>query len=96
MQILLSFFAGSQIASGIHILTPAAIFFMNTGVLPKIFLSDNSMLALNLLASSDSLSVLRKASDGGIDGAVKDAAPRTEGHKRALRRVCAGLFSYST
>ncbi len=73
VQILLSFFAGSQIASGIHILTPAAIFFMNTGVLPKIFLSDNSMLALNLLASSDSLSVLRKASDGGIDGAVKDA-----------------------
>lgn len=85
IQIVISFIS----VSGGAILAPAAIIVMTAVTVPKFFLSNNSKLTAGLLAS-DSVSIFRTASEGGIDGVISE---KFTGGKGQLRYSSGAMFA---
>ncbi len=85
LQTVISFFS---VAGGV-ILSPAAIFTMVAVVMPKFFLSNNSKLTSGMFIS-DSLSIFRTASEGGIDGVISEKFTNGNG---TLRYSSSALFA---
>ncbi len=64
-----------------QIITPCTILSLTAITAPKLLLTNNARLTTGML-SADSVSVLRKASDGGIDGVVKEKFAGSDGELR--------------
>ncbi len=58
-------------STAVQLLTPSVIISMTAITAPALLLTNNAKLTAGMFASGD-VSLLRKASDGGIDGVVKD------------------------
>lgn len=85
LQTFISFFS---LAGGV-ILAPAAIIVMMTVIMPKFFLSNNSKLTSGMFIS-DSLSIFRTASEGGIDGVISEKFTNGNG---TLRYSSSAMFA---
>ena len=83
-----TFIAFFSLTGGV-ILSPAAIFTMVAVIIPKFFLSNNSKLTSGMFIS-DSLSIFRTASEGGIDGVISEKFTNGNG---TLRYSLSALFA---
>lgn len=77
LQTVISFFS---VTDGV-ILAPSAIIVMAAVTMPKFFLSNNSKLTSGMFLS-DSVSIFRTASEGGIDGVISEKFTNGKGHLR--------------
>lgn len=64
--------AKDTIGGTISVFSPVAIFLLISVTLPNVFLSNNTLLAINSIKGSDSVKVLRKAADAGMDKTLND------------------------
>lgn len=67
--------------TAMQILTPCVILSLTSVTAPKLLLTNNARLTAGLM-SADSISILKKASDGGIDGVVKEKFAGSDGQLR--------------
>ena len=62
--------ASPMFSLGMKALVPAVVLTLTSMTIPKLLLTNNSRLAVRIIGNSDSVSLFRSLSDGGIEGAV--------------------------
>ncbi len=80
-----------------QIITPCVILSLTSVTAPKLLLTNNARLTSGLM-SADSFSILKNASDGGIDGVVKEKFAGSDGQLRysASTHFATGLIKKLT
>ena len=79
--------------TAMQIITPCVILSLTSVTAPKLLLTNNARLTAGLM-SADNISILKKASDGGIDGVVKEKFAGSDGYLRysAATHFATGLI----
>ena len=79
--------ASPMFSLGMKVLTPAVVLTLTAMTIPKLLLTNNSRLAVRIIGNSDSVSLFRGLSDGGIEGAVNARYSEENGSVRCNTSV---------